>query len=315
MAISLEDRPAETAVPSPGSRAPKKRARRTEHAYAVVFLGPQLFGLIAFMIGPLVFAIFLSFTHWDGFGKITLAGFSNYEWALTDPQIRRSALNTLWFTALQLPSLLICGFIAAYLMQKTPRLRGLYRTLFFAPQVTSSVAVAAIWLWLFNPDISPVNHVLAQVGISTPNWLQDTKTMILSFAIVGLWQGLGYQIVMFAAGLEAIPRTILEAATIDGASQLQKLRLIIVPLLSPTILFLSITGIIGSFQIFDYIYVFMDTGAPPAARTIVYEIVQVAFREFEYGRGCALAVLLFLFLLAITGLQLIAQRKWVHYTE
>jgi multiple sugar transport system permease protein len=274
-----------------------------------------LFGLIAFMIGPLIFAIALSFTHWDGFGRLSLAGLSNYEWAFTDPQIRRSTLNTLWFTTLQVPSLLLCGLVAAFLMQRAKALRGLYRTLFFAPQVTSSVAVAGIWLWLFNPDISPVNSALANIGITPPNWLQDPRMMILSFAIVGLWQGLGYQIIMFAAGLEAIPRSVLEAAEIDGASQFQRLRRITVPLLSPTILFLSITGIIGSFQVFDYIYVFMDTSAPSAARTIVYEIVQVAFRQFEFGKGCALAMLLFVFLLGVTALQLIAQRKWVHYTE
>ena len=112
-----------------------------------------------------------------------------------------------------------------------------------------------------------------------------------------------------------VPRALFEAADIDGASEFQKMRKITLPLLSPTILFLSITGIIGSFQVFDYIYFFYDTTAPGFARTIVYEIVQIAFREFNFGRGAALAFVLFLILLAVTGLQLLAQKRWVHYTE
>jgi multiple sugar transport system permease protein len=181
--------------------------------------------------------------------------------------------------------------------------------------VTSSVAVAAIWLWLFNPEISPINSFLGRFGIVVPDWLQDPKTVIVAFAIVGAWQGLGYQIVMFMAGLQNIPESMYEAADIDGAGELQKLFKITLPLISPTILFLSITSIISSFQVFDYIYVFLDTTAPAASRTIVYEIVQIAFREFNFGVAAALAMCLFVGLLILTGLQLAAQRRWVYYSE
>jgi multiple sugar transport system permease protein len=293
----------------------QKSARRKETLYGVGFLAPQLLGLLAFMIGPLVFAFYLAFVNWDGFNPMTPAGMSNFAFVFTDEQMRRSAWNTLWFTILQVPSLLVSGFIVAFLMQKVGRVKNFYRVLFFAPQVTSSVAVAAIWLWLFNPEISPVNSNLARIGIEAPDWLQNPKTVILAFAIVSVWQGIGYQVVMFMAGLENVPKSLMEAADIDGASEWQKMRKITIPLLSPTILFLSITSIIGSFQIFDYIYVFLDTTAPSAARTVVYEIVQIAFREFAYGKASALAICLFLALLAITGLQLLAQKRWVHYTE
>ena len=143
----------------------------------------------------------------------------------------------------------------------------------------------------------------------------STTTAIPAIVFVTVWQGIGYQVVMFMAGIENVPRALYEAADIDGASEFQKMRKITIPLLSPTILFLSITGIIGSFQVFDYIYFFYDTTAPAYARTIVYEIVQIAFREFNFGRGAALAMVLFLILLAVTGLQLLAQKRWVHYTE
>jgi multiple sugar transport system permease protein len=293
----------------------QKRARRKEALYGLGFLAPQLVGLIVFMVGPLIFAFFLAFVNWDGFTKLTPAGFNNFKFVFTDPQMRQSALNTVWFTVLQVPSVMLSGFVAAFFLQKVGRIKNFYRVLFFAPQVTSTVAVAAIWLWLFNPDISPVNGFLKTIGITAPDWLQNPKTVILAFAIVGVWQGMGYQIVMFMAGLENVPASLLEAADIDGANEWQKMRKITIPLLSPTILFLSITSIIGSFQIFDYIYVFLDVTAPGSARTIVYEIVQIAFREFSYGKASALAICLFLVLLAITGLQLIAQKRWVHYTE
>jgi len=292
-----------------------KRKHRKDTMIALGFLAPQLIGLLVFMLGPLVFAIILGFSSWDGFGSRTFVGFDNFILALKDPQLRQSWLNTAWFTVIQLPGLMITGFIFAFLMQKAGRTKSVYRVFFFAPQVTSSIAVAAIWLWLLNPEISPLNTFLARIGLPTPDWLQDPRTAIPAIALVSIWQALGYMIVMYMAGLESVPKALLEAADIDGASEWQKMRKITIPLLSPTILFLSITSIIGSFQVFDYIFFFYDTTAPSNARTIVYEIVNIAFREFRFGFASAVAIYLFIVLLAVTGLQLLAQKRWVHYTE
>jgi multiple sugar transport system permease protein len=293
-----------------------RRKRRAEALWGYAFLTPQLIGLIVFMLGPLVFALILSFSSWDGFGSRTFVGLQNFIDVWKSSQLRQSWLNTAWFTVLQVPGLMITGFFFAFFIQKAGRLKPLYRVFFFAPQVTSSVAVAAIWLWLLNPEISPINSVLKSVGIpNPPNWLQDPKSVIPAIVLVSIWQGLGYMIVMFIAGLENVSPTLLEAADIDGASEWQKLRRITVPLLSPTILFLSTTSIIGSFQVFDYIYFFFDTSAPANAHTIVYDIVNVAFREFRFGFAAAIAIYLFLVLLILTGLQLLAQKRWVHYAE
>lgn len=291
------------------------KKRRSSNLAGYAFLAPQLIGLVVFMVGPLIFAVVLSFSHWDGFGTRSFAGLANFERVFSDPQLRTSVRNTVWFTVLQVPGMMLAALVVALMLQRAGRLKSFYRIFYFAPVVTSTVAVGAIWLWLFNPEISPVNNALRQVGLPAPDWLQDARFVIPAFAIVGIWQGLGYQVVMFMAGLENIPGTLMEAADIDGASEWQKLRRITLPLLSPTILFLSITSVIGSFQVFDYIYVFMDTTAPEPARTIVYEIVQIAFREFDFGVASALAACLFLALLALTGLQLAAQKRWVHYTE
>jgi multiple sugar transport system permease protein len=296
------------------ARARAKLGRRRDNVAGYLFLAPQLIGLLAFMLGPLIFAVILSLSHWDGFGTRSWAGLSNFTAVLTDPQLRTSAKNTVWYTVVSVPATMVSAFAVAYMMQKVKH-RSFYRTFYFAPVVTSTVAVAAIWLWLFNPEISPLNSLLRRVGLPAPDWLQDARFVIPAFALVGIWQGLGYQVVIMLAGLENVPRTLLEAADIDGASEWQKMRRITIPLLSPTILFLSITSIIGSFQIFDYIYVFMGSNAPAASRTVVYEIYQKAFVEFDFGLGSAIAVLLFAALLALTGLQLLAQKRWVHYTE
>lgn len=298
-----------------GHRASLRKKHLRDNLYGYGFMLPQLIGLLVFMLGPLIFALYLSVMNWDGFGTRSFAGLGNFAKVMSDPQLLKSAQNTLWFTVLQVPGLMISGFFFAYLLQKTSRMKSVYRTLFFAPQVTSSVAVSTIWLWLYNPDISPINGTLRSIGLNPPDWLQNPGWAIPAVAFVGIWQGIGYQIVMFMAGLSNIPSSLMEAAAIDGASDGQILRRITLPLVSPTILFLSITSIIGSFQVFDYIYVFYDTTAPSNARTIVYEIVQIAFREYNFGVASALAVLLFIALLILTGLQMLAQKRWVHYTE
>jgi len=292
-----------------------KKKHRRDSGMALLFLSPQLIGLIVFMLGPLIFAVVLSFSSWDGFGTRTFVGLDNFIAVLQDPQLQKSWINTAWFTVLQLPGLMITGFLFAFLIQKAGKLKSVYRVFFFAPQVTSSIAVAAIWLWLLNPEISPVNTTLARFGITAPDWLQDPRTAIPAIAFVSIWQSLGYMIVMYMAGLESVPKALMEAADIDGASEGQKMRKITIPLLSPTILFLSITSIIGSFQVFDYIYFFYGNTAPANARTIVYEIYNIAFSEFRFGFASAIAIYLFIVLLIVTGLQLLAQKRWVHYTE
>ncbi|NYD77047.1 carbohydrate ABC transporter permease [Arthrobacter cupressi] len=314
MSLDTQIRASADAVPVQPRRKVSRRHRKDAIA-ALVFLSPQLVGLIVFMIGPLVFALYLAFSHWDGFGAATFAGLSNFTELFENPRIQRSAINTVWFTVLQVPGVMITAFLFALFMQKAGKMTNVYRLGFVAPVVTSSVAVATIWLYLFNPEISPINSALRSVGIPAPNWLQDPAFIIPSFAVVAIWQGLGYQLVMFMAGLQSIGASYLEAAELDGCSAWQKLWHVTVPLISPTILFLSITSIIGSFQVFDYIYVFMDSSAPDEARTIVYEIVQMAFREFNFGAASALAFLLFLVLLGVTGLQMAAQKRWVHYAE
>lgn len=304
------------ATASESHRRALRARRRRDNIHGYAFMAPQILGLLAFMVGPLLFAIYLAFSKWDGFGSQQFVGLENFRTIMENPQYGRSALNTIWFTFLQVPTLMISAFIFALLLQNTGKFKNFYRACFFAPQVTASVAVSVIWLWLLNPEISPLTYFLRKLGWGAPpNWLQEPKWVIPAVVLVSVWQGLGYQLIMFMAALENVPSSMMEAASIDGASEIQKMFRITLPLISPTILFLSITSIIGSFQVFDYIYVFFDNSAPEYGRTIVYEIVRTAFSEFNFGVGAALALLLFISLLVLTGLQLLAQKKWVFYTE
>ena len=314
MSVATQQRAASPPAVKAQAAARRKRILN-ENLAGFGFLAPQLIGLLVFMLFPLGFALVLSFMHWDGFGTQSFAGLENFRQVFSDPRLQQSAVNTVWFTVLQVPGTMISAFTVAFMLQRSGKWKPFYRTFYFAPVVTSSVAVAVIWLWLFNPDISPINTFLKGIGLPSPNWLQDPAFMLPAFAIVGIWHGMGYQVVMFTAGLDNIPRSMLEAAEIDGAGEWQKLWKITLPLLSPTLFFLTITSIITSFQVFDIVFVFMGTNAPDAATTIVYEIVRLGFREFNFGVASALAVCLFVGLLALTGVQMAAQKKWVHYTE
>jgi multiple sugar transport system permease protein len=293
--------------------ATKKHSHTADNAFAFAFLSPQLLGLIVFMLGPLVFAIILAFSNWDGFGTRSFAGINNFITVLKDHQIQISARNTLWYTVMCVPGTMISAFLVAYLLGRAGASRStgcstsLGRDLERGGRRYLAVVV--------QPGHQPTEHCTQRHRLPAPDWLQDPKTVIPAFAIVGIWQGLGYQVVMFMAGLENVPKSLMEAADIDGASEWGKMVRITIPLLSPTILFLSITSIIASFQTFDYVFLFMGSQAPEASHMIVYDLYQKAFVEFNFGVGSAIAVLLFLALLAVTGLQLIAQKRWVHYTE
>lgn len=300
----------------PGPRASSAARRRLgEAAWGFAFVGPQLVGLVVFVLGPLVFAIALSLMTWDGFGTREFVGLENFAQQARDETFWVSLRNTAYFTALLLPSDLICSLLVALAVNNV-RGKVLYRLFFFMPVVTSSVAVSVVWLWLLNGEFGPVNSYLRDwFGIEPPNWIVDPAWVIPAIALVSLWRGIGFTMVIFLAGLQGIPRTLVEAAEIDGAGALRTFWHVTLPMLSPTILFLTITSMIGSFQVFDLAYVMTNGGPGDASRTLVFHIYDLAFVDFEFGASAASAVVLFVILLVLTLAQLWAQRRWVYYEE
>ncbi len=293
--------------------AASNRIHRYDRLWATLFIGPQLVGLLVFALFPLVAGLALSFAHWDGLGAITWAGLDNFSEQLRDPLLRKALLNTLLYTALTVPTGLV---IALALALALDRIRGrmLYRVVYFAPVVTSSVAVAVVWSYLLGGSDGVVNSGLhAVIGVTPPDWLADTHTVMLAIAGVTIWWTVGLNIVIFLAGLQSLPRSVLEASEVDGVTGWHKLRLVTLPLLSPTIFFSAVVAIISSLQMFDQAYVMTKGGPLDASRTLVFHAYDLAFRSFDFGGASAASMLLFVLTLLVTLVQLRLQRRWVHY--
>jgi multiple sugar transport system permease protein len=295
------------APPRPG-RGPRGRP-----AWALFFLGPQLIGLIVFSLGPLLVAFGLSFYKWDGLGPISFVGLRNFGSQLPDPLFIKAVLNTAVYTLVTVPLGLGLALVLALAFQRV-RGRTLYRVVYFLPVVTSSIAVSVVWSYLLGGENGPVNAILRDVfGIAAPNWLQDPSTALFAVSLVTIWWSVGLNIIIFLAALESIPTPVLDAAALDGATGLRRFRWIVVPLVSPAILFSTIVAVISSFQTFDQIYAMTKGGPLDATRTVVFHIYDLAFRRFEFGPASAAAMLLFAGTLIATLAQLLSQRRWVHY--
>lgn len=193
--------------------------------------------------------------------------------------------------------------------------RSAYRAIYFLPMVVAPAAVSMVWKWLFNTEFGLLNHIVESMGLKSIAWLSDPKIAIYSLAVVGIWSVIGYNMVLFLAGLQEIPRDYYEAAQIDGASGIQQFFKITVPLISPTMFFVVVTRVISSMQIFDSIFMMINTSSPALKKTqsLVYLFYRYAFVENNKGYGSAIVVLLLCVIMIITIFQMIAQKKWVHY--
>ncbi|WP_026961387.1 carbohydrate ABC transporter permease [Alicyclobacillus herbarius] len=287
---------------------------KSQGRWAYLFLAPQLIGLIVFSLGPLIFLFVLSFYSWDGFGNNHFVGLRNFQFTLTDPDFWTALVNTIYYTVLTVPVGIFLAILLAVGLNRI-RLRNVYRVLYFMPVVTSSVAVGIMWMWLLNGKFGVLNQLLHSIGITGPDWLTDTRWVMPSIAMVSIWWGLGFNMILFLAGLQNIPKVFYEAAEIDGASKFQQFWRVTMPLLSPTTLFVTVITIIGSFQVFDQAYVITNGGPAKASYTLVFHIYQLAFVNFTFGKSAAAAVCLFVIILLFTALQLSLSKRWVNYAN
>jgi multiple sugar transport system permease protein len=283
--------------------------------WALLFIGPQVIGLLIFSLIPLISAFYLSLTNWDGFGNTTFIGVQNFIDQFRSPDLYIALWNTVVYTVISVPGGLILALLVAMGLNNI-RGKTIYRLLYFMPVVTGSVAVSVVWLYLLNGDFGIINtYARAWFGLELPNWLVDEHWVMPAIALIGIWWGLGYNMVIFLAGLQNVPTSLLEAAQIDGANKLQVFRNVTIPLLSPTTFFLTITAIISSFQVFDTAYVMTGGGPGKASYTMVFHVFKQAFIDFTFGKSSAAAVILFVIILLITVFQLFAQKRWVHYED
>ncbi|MFB4287376.1 carbohydrate ABC transporter permease [Nonomuraea sp. ATR24] len=303
--------------PRTGSARPGARAGRVRHRdgwWAAFFLAPQVSALVVFLVGPLCFAVVLAFMHWDGLGQKEWAGLANFAAVLTDPQFGRAVWNTVKLALLTVPAGLALALLIAVALNNV-RGSGFYRVLYFLPVVTSSVAVALMWqIILAGDEFGVLNTSLQQwFGITAPDWLGDPDWVIVAIAAVTIWSSLGLNVVIFLAGLQTIPPQIVEAARMDGAGPVRIFRSVTLPLLSPTIFFSTVVAVISSFQAFDQIYVLVNPQDNDGARTIVYQVYELGFRDFQFGLSSAAALILLVLTLLVTLVQFAAQKRLVHY--
>ncbi|HBN96829.1 MAG TPA: ABC transporter permease [Firmicutes bacterium] len=286
--------------------------KRTVVGYS--FLTPASTIMILFIFVPVFMAFYLSLFEWDLISPKTFVGLRNYARIFQSTDFFIAVRNTFYFVLVQLP--LDFGISLGVALLLNQKIRGLsfYRTVFFTPVITSTVAVSAVWLWLYDPFDGLFNYLLEFIGLGPYGWLNDPKMAMLSVIIMSVWKGLGYNVVLFLAGLQSIDASLYEAASIDGAKPFQQFRYITLPQLSPTMYFVLIMGVINSFKVFTQIDVMTPGGGPlKSTMVIVYLIYQQAFNSFRFGEASALSVLLSAFILVLTLLQRFFLEKRVHY--
>ena len=298
-----------------GAQRPRKRpAGRSETRAALGFLTPSAIGIGLFVLIPTILAIATSFFHWPTFGEISFAGLDNYRSLFTPGNAFPAALlNTIVFTIVIVPlNLVLCLAMAFWI--SSSRLSHFYRVLFFLPVVTPSVATSIIWKMLYQPG-GIIDYLASLVGIQLPNLLADSRTALMAVVVVVLWNGLGYNVLIFSAAIDQLPEPVLDAAKIDGASGWATLFRIKLPLMTPAIFFASTITIIQAFQIFNQPYVMTAGGPGNATVTVVMDVYQKAFQGGARGGAAAPAMILFALILLVTALQWIGQKKWVNYDQ
>lgn len=288
---------------------------RGDGSAALLFLSPTLIVFGTFIIFPVVFSFYLSFHQWNMFSaERTFIGFENYSQLLYSPEFWQVFKNTIVYTIGTVPINMILALGVAYLLNKKLIGKKFLRTAFFTPVIISWIAAAVIWRWLFEPNYGLVNHVLGWFGVSQINWLNDPSMAMVALIIVGVWKTFGFNMILFSAGLQAIPEHYYEAAEIDGANKLSQFWNITIPLLSPTTFFIVIMSVIGSFQVFDAVYVLTSGGPLGSTKVMIFYIYENAFKFFNMGYASALAYALFAVIFILTLLQVKFLSKRVHYS-
>lgn len=302
---------------SKNSQKQYKRGRQ-EFIWGWLFILPTMLGLIILNIIPIFQTVYQSFFKTGAFGRGNeFVGMANYERLFADTSIWQAVWNTVKYAVLEVPFSIIIALILAVFLNQKMKGRSIFRAIYFLPMVAAPAAVAMVWKWLYNSKFGLLNHVLSAVGLPTVNWVSDPKIAIVSVAIVGIWSVIGYNMVLFLAGLQEIPRDYYEAAQIDGASQVRQFLSITVPLISPTMFFVVITRVIAAFQVFDSIFMIIGTQNPalPKTQSLVYLFYRYAFVENNKGYGASIVVLLLCMIMIVTVFQMIGQKKWVHYND
>ena len=280
-----------------------------ESFWAWVFILPAFLGTLIFILIPIVASFSLSFVDWNLISKPKIVGFENYIGLFDDPVFYQVLWNTLYYALVSAIFSIILPLILAVALNGKIKGSGFFKTAYFIPFVTPMIVIGIVWTWIFDPNYGILNWILG-VGDNI-KWLYDKDFAMPALIIVSVWKNIGYNMVIFLAGLQAIPESINEASEIDGATGIKRFFLVTFPLLSPTVFFVSIMTTISSFHVFDLIYLMTEGGPENSTTVMVYWLYKQAFEFFNIGKASAIAYVLFVIILSLTYIQRITRKKWV----
>ena len=278
---------------------------------AWVFLAPALIGTLVFIIIPICASLFISFLDWDLISMPKFVGMNNYIELFRDDFFWQILYNTIIYAVITTVFGVIIPLVLAVILNEKIKGANIFKTLYFLPYVTPMIVLAVVWAWIFDPNYGVFNYIFH----SDIKWLYDTKTAMIALIFVSVWKNIGYNMILLLAGLQNIPEEVEEAAKIDGATGVKKFLKITCPLLSPTILFVSIITTISSFQVFDLIFLMTQGGPENSTTVLVYWMYKNAFEFFKIGKASAIAYILFGVILLLSMLQWFTRKKWVYNEE
>jgi multiple sugar transport system permease protein len=292
------------------------KLRRHEERLAWLFVTPIVLGILIFQLYPTLFSLYVSFTEWNLLTPMRWIGTRNFvDLFTTDRNFGPALYNSFIYTAGTVLPGIALALIFAVLLNQNIRGRGLYRAIYFVPVVAPTVAVAILWAWIYEPEFGILNWLLGLLGIAGPKWLGSSDWAMFAIIIMSIWQGLGYNIVIFLAGLQAISPDLYEAAAIDGANSMRQFWYITLPLLSPVTFFVLVLSVIGAFQVFAAPFVMTAGGPANSTVTIVMQLYKEAFQFQRMGLASAMAYVLFIIIVGLTMVNLSLQMVWVFYEE
>lgn len=291
------------------------KPRAADGGWPWLFVLPTFLGVVLFYLWPLGKTLYDSFTETGPFGGSAWVGTQNYSRLFADAAVYRAIANTVVYTAIVLLGIPVAVLFASLLNRPGLRFAMVYRTLFFLPYVAMPTAIALVWRIIYNGEYGVLNQVLGVIGVHGPLWITTEWFALVAVALLGLWMSVGFNLIVLSAGLKGIPAELYEAASLDGASAAQQFRSITVPLLTPSIFFLSVITTIAGFQLFDLLFALLGPTNPvmPKTQSLVFLFYEAAFESNERGYGAAVAVLILAVVGLLTVFQFRFQRRWVSY--
>lgn len=296
-------------------RIKNSKEQKKENRYGWLFISPYLIFFTIFTGIPFVIAIVMSFLnvkYITRLDNLKFVGFQNFIKIFQNKEIMESLLRTFKYSLVYVPLIMVVGFLLAFILNKGVFLKNTTRSLVFMPYVSNMVAVAVIFKVLLGNG-SPIIVALRNMGLNPPLLLQDLKLALPTVAVISVWKGVGLNMVVYLGALQEVPAELIEAAQIDGATKWQRIRNVIIPLISPTTFFLVISSIIGSFQNFTVIQALTEGGPGQATTVMSVNIVRTAFTKFETSQASAMALIMFVIVMIVTLIQWHGQKKWVNY--